>query len=136
MAAILDPEQQLTFQKPFTKEVVRSLLKITNPPNSPPIIFKIKTTAPKTYCVRPNSGLIMGGEQRVVQVLLQPMETDPDDDFKVKDKFLVMTVAIGEEAAQRISTAPSDSLDIVCCCLQVVKMLKQQWVLVVNCSGE
>lgn len=27
-------------------------------PTDQPILFKIKTTAPKRYCVRPNSGLL------------------------------------------------------------------------------
>lgn len=27
-------------------------------PTDKPILFKIKTTAPKRYCVRPNSGLL------------------------------------------------------------------------------
>lgn len=32
-------------------------LKLTNPSNDT-VLFKIKTTAPKKYCVRPNSGVL------------------------------------------------------------------------------
>lgn len=41
---------------PFT-EVVTSYLKLKNPTEHK-IAFKVKTTAPKRYCVRPNSGVL------------------------------------------------------------------------------
>lgn len=41
---------------PFT-DVVTSELNLRNPTNNT-VIFKVKTTAPKQYCVRPNSGVI------------------------------------------------------------------------------
>lgn len=41
---------------PFS-DVVTSELKLKNPTNNT-VIFKVKTTAPKQYCVRPNSGVI------------------------------------------------------------------------------
>ena len=43
---------------PFTGAPIASYMKLTNPTNSSKVYFKIKTTAPKRYCVRPNSGLI------------------------------------------------------------------------------
>ena len=44
---------------PFT-EVVTADLKLSNP-SKKRICFKVKTTAPKQYCVRPNNGLIEPG---------------------------------------------------------------------------
>ena len=44
---------------PFT-DVVTSELKLTNPTEKR-VCFKVKTTAPKRYCVRPNSGIIDTG---------------------------------------------------------------------------
>ena len=44
---------------PFT-DVVTSDLKLTNP-SEKRVCFKVKTTAPKRYCVRPNSGIIEPG---------------------------------------------------------------------------
>lgn len=41
---------------PFT-DVVTSELKLVNP-SEQKVCFKVKTTAPKRYCVRPNSGII------------------------------------------------------------------------------
>ena len=48
------------------------------------IAFKIKTTAPKRYCVRPNVGLLKPGETSDVKVLLQPGETDEKHKFQVQ----------------------------------------------------
>jgi hypothetical protein len=44
---------------PFT-DVVTAELKLTNL-SKKRICFKVKTTAPKQYCVRPNNGLIESG---------------------------------------------------------------------------
>lgn len=41
---------------PFTVPVT-SFMKLTNPSDKR-VMFKIKTTAPKKYCVRPNSGIL------------------------------------------------------------------------------
>ena len=56
----------LSFQRPFTIDVVKCELKISNT-GKDPLVFKIKTTAPKTYCVRPNAGLILPDETKIVQ---------------------------------------------------------------------
>jgi hypothetical protein len=42
------------------------LLRLRNP-GVDPIAFKVKTTAPKQYCVRPNAGRIEPGEEVEVQ---------------------------------------------------------------------
>ncbi|TVY22118.1 Vesicle-associated membrane protein-associated protein [Lachnellula hyalina] len=80
------------FTGPFTTEVSQNL-KIRNP-NSTPVAFKVKTTAPKQYCVRPNSGRIEPGKEVEVSVLLQAMKQEPPLDAKCRDKFLVQSVAV------------------------------------------
>ncbi|KAK3686341.1 phosphatidylinositol-binding protein scs2 [Vermiconidia calcicola] len=77
---------------PFTHEVSQ-VLRLSNP-NSDPVAFKVKTTAPKQYCVRPNSGRIEPSRSVEVQVLLQAMKEDPPPDAKCRDKFLVQSVAV------------------------------------------
>jgi len=52
------------FLGPFTA-VVTSELKLQNP-SSKRVLFKVKTTAPKRYCVRPNSGILEAGAAVVV----------------------------------------------------------------------
>ncbi|KAK4448250.1 vesicle-associated protein 2-2 [Podospora aff. communis PSN243] len=91
MSVEIDP-LELGFRRPFTVEVAQ-ILKIKNT-NATPVAFKVKTTAPKQYCVRPNSGRIEPGHDVEVSVLLQAMKAEPPLDAKCRDKFLVQSVAI------------------------------------------
>lgn len=91
MSVEIDPVE-LGFHRPFTVEVSQTL-KISNP-NASPVAFKVKTTAPKQYCVRPNSGRIEPGKEVEVTVLLQAMKQEPPLDAKCRDKFLVQSVAV------------------------------------------
>ncbi|KAK3325789.1 PapD-like protein [Apodospora peruviana] len=91
MSVEIDP-LELGFRRPFTVEVAQ-ILKIKNS-NTSPVAFKVKTTAPKQYCVRPNSGRIEPGHDVEVSVLLQAMKTEPPADARCRDKFLVQSVTI------------------------------------------
>ncbi|GAD95540.1 MSP domain protein [Paecilomyces variotii No. 5] len=91
MSVEIDPAE-LGFKRPFNREVSQTL-HLRNP-NPEPVAFKVKTTAPKHYCVRPNSGRIEPGKNVEVQVLLQAMKEEPPLDAKCKDKFLVQSVAV------------------------------------------
>ncbi|SPO38578.1 related to SCS2 - required for inositol metabolism [Pseudozyma flocculosa] len=77
-------------------QLVKRTLQVSNP-NNQPVAFKVKTTAPKQYCVRPNSGRIEPGERVEVQVLLQPMKEEPPLSAKCRDKFLVQSTIITPE---------------------------------------
>uniref|UniRef100_A0A8C5KS38 MSP domain-containing protein n=1 Tax=Jaculus jaculus TaxID=51337 RepID=A0A8C5KS38_JACJA len=55
----LEPQHELKFRGPFT-DVVTTNLKLGNPTDRN-VCFKVKTTAPRRYCVRPNSGVIDAG---------------------------------------------------------------------------
>ncbi|KXT11348.1 hypothetical protein AC579_9459 [Pseudocercospora musae] len=94
MSVELNPPE-LGFKRPFTHEVSQ-VLRLRNP-NSDPVAFKVKTTAPKQYCVRPNSGRIEPNGEVEVQVLLQAMKEDPPPDARCRDKFLVQSVAISAD---------------------------------------
>ncbi|KAG5325280.1 VAPB protein, partial [Pseudoatta argentina] len=54
---LIEPQNELRFRGPFTGGPVTSYIKLINPTNKK-VYFKIKTTAPKRYCVRPNSGAL------------------------------------------------------------------------------
>ncbi|CAC5403975.1 VAPA [Mytilus coruscus] len=84
----LEPDIELKFKGPFT-DVVTSELKLTNPSDQK-VCFKVKTTAPKRYCVRPNSGIIDPNQSVNVSVMLQPFDYDPLE--KNKHKFMVQTM--------------------------------------------
>ncbi|KAL3487101.1 PapD-like protein [Aspergillus germanicus] len=94
MSILLDPAD-LGFKRPFNREVCQ-VLHLTNN-NQDAVVFKVKTTAPKHYCVRPNSGRIEPGKHVEVQVLLQAMKDEPAPDAKCKDKFLVQTVSVTKD---------------------------------------
>lgn len=73
---------------PFT-DVVTTNLKLGNPTDRN-VCFKVKTTAPRRYCVRPNSGVIDAGASLNVSVMLQPFDYDPNE--KSKHKFMVQSM--------------------------------------------
>ncbi|XP_074060226.1 vesicle-associated membrane protein-associated protein A isoform X1 [Macrotis lagotis] len=85
---LLDPPTDLKFKGPFT-DVVTTNLKLRNPSDRK-VCFKVKTTAPRRYCVRPNSGIIDPGSTVTVSVMLQPFDYDPNE--KSKHKFMVQTI--------------------------------------------
>ncbi|KAG8928985.1 phosphatidylinositol-binding protein scs2 [Tulasnella sp. 419] len=95
MSIQLEPNSQLGFNRPLT-QVVKKSLTVRNP-NAQPIAFKVKTTAPKLYCVRPNSGRVEPGESVEVSVILQAMKEEPPLAAKCKDKFLVQSTFITPE---------------------------------------
>ncbi|KAG6837190.1 hypothetical protein H0H93_013417 [Arthromyces matolae] len=95
MSVSLTPSSSLGFKRPLTQNVKRNLT-VTNH-NSLPVAFKVKTTAPKTYCVRPNSGRIEPGESLDVSVMLQALKDEPALNFKCKDKFLIQSTLITPE---------------------------------------
>jgi vesicle-associated membrane protein-associated protein A len=84
----LDPPSELKFVGPFTG-VVSSELQLTNP-SGRRVMFKVKTTAPKRYCVRPNSGIIEPNSHVSVSVMLQPFDYDPLE--KNNHKFMVQSL--------------------------------------------
>jgi len=63
-------------------------------PTSSDQAFKVKTTAPKKYCVKPNTGIVPAGATTVVTVIMQAQREVPADLENCRDKFLVQnTVA-------------------------------------------
>ncbi|XP_057714456.1 VAMP (vesicle-associated membrane protein)-associated protein A, like [Corythoichthys intestinalis] len=85
---VLEPPSDLKFKGPFT-DVVTTNLKLKNPSDRR-VCFKVKTTAPRRYCVRPNSGVIEAGAAVNISVMLQPFDYDPNE--KSKHKFMVQTI--------------------------------------------
>ncbi|XP_060775060.1 vesicle-associated membrane protein-associated protein B/C isoform X4 [Neoarius graeffei] len=94
---LLEPQHELKFRGPFS-DVVTTTLKLANPSDRN-VCFKVKTTAPRRYCVRPNSGVIEAGTSVNVSVMLQPFDYDPNE--KSKHKFMVQSLI-----------APSDMTDM------------------------
>ncbi|XP_004536433.1 vesicle-associated membrane protein-associated protein B/C isoform X2 [Ceratitis capitata] len=90
---IIEPKSELRFVGPFTRPVI-TVMKITNPSNNT-MLFKIKTTAPKRYCVRPNFGSLVPYSDARIEICLQPFEFDPSD--KNKHKFMVQSLVVTDQ---------------------------------------
>lgn len=70
-----------------------------------PIAFKVKTTAPKLYCVRPNSGVLQPGEAGQVTIIFQGLPDEPPLGSKCKDKFLFVSIpCLSDIASKDVST--------------------------------
>ncbi|XP_077235454.1 vesicle-associated protein 1-3-like [Tasmannia lanceolata] len=61
------------------------------------VAFKVKTTNPKKYCVRPNSGIVLPGTTCDVTVTMQAQKEAPPD-LQCKDKFLLQSVVANHGA--------------------------------------
>ncbi|CAL9073593.1 MSP domain containing protein [Musa troglodytarum] len=55
------------------------------------VAFKVKTTNPKKYCVRPNTGVVLPRSTCDVTVTMQAQKEAPPD-MQCKDKFLLQSV--------------------------------------------
>lgn len=91
MTLELIPNNDLIFKGPFNV-VSTTTLKLNNSGNER-LAYKIKTTAPKRYCVKPNSGFLDAHTMANIQVMLQPQTAGQPDD-RTKHKFMVQWVAV------------------------------------------
>ncbi|CAH1448078.1 unnamed protein product [Lactuca virosa] len=68
------------------------------------IAFKVKTTNPKKYCVRPNTGIVLPRSVCNVTVTMQAQKETPSD-MQCKDKFLLQAVIAPNGATNKDITA-------------------------------
>ncbi|KAJ0252762.1 Vesicle-associated protein 2-1 [Hirschfeldia incana] len=67
-------------------------LKVSNKTESY-VAFKVKTTSPKKYFVRPNTGVIQPWDSCIIRVTLQAQREYPPD-MQCKDKFLLQSTIV------------------------------------------
>ncbi|XP_010489423.1 PREDICTED: vesicle-associated protein 2-2 [Camelina sativa] len=60
------------------------------------VAFKVKTTSPKKYCVRPNVGVVAPKSSCEFTVIMQAFK-EPPPDMVCKDKFLIQSTAVPAE---------------------------------------
>ncbi|KAH8294226.1 hypothetical protein KR054_009583 [Drosophila jambulina] len=82
----LEPRDQLVFEGSFSRSVCKNLV-IKNPDKKQSVAFKLKTTSPHMFFVRPNVGVLGPDQTITVSIIMQP--TVPDESQK-RHKFLVM----------------------------------------------
>lgn len=86
----LEPAENLSFKKNPQTTPSNRPLKLTNT-SSGNVAFKVKTTAPKAYLVRPSSGTLRPKETCDVQIILQPQGSDGQTS---NHRFLVQAVTV------------------------------------------
>ncbi|KAK8520835.1 hypothetical protein V6N13_076971 [Hibiscus sabdariffa] len=59
------------------------------------VAFKVKTTNPKKYCVRPNAGVVLPRSACEVMVTMQAQKEAPPD-MQCRDKFLLQSVKVND----------------------------------------
>lgn len=87
--------EPLELRFPFeTNKQISCSMQLTNRTDDY-IGFKVKTTSPRKYCVRPNSGIVPPRSTSDVIVAMQAQKVAPPD-MQCKDKFLVQSVFVAE----------------------------------------
>ncbi|KAF2299138.1 hypothetical protein GH714_030769 [Hevea brasiliensis] len=82
---------ELKFVFELEKQSFCDLKVVNNTANH--VAFKIKTTSPKKYFVRPNTGVIQPWDSCVIRVTLQAQQEYPAD-MQCKDKFLLQSTTV------------------------------------------
>ncbi|KAJ7950933.1 vesicle-associated protein 1-1-like [Quillaja saponaria] len=90
--------QELQFPLELRKQISCSLQLSNKTDNY--VAFKVKTTNPKKYCVRPNTGVVLPRSTCDVIVTMQAQKEMPSD-MQCKDKFLLQSVVAGPGATPK-----------------------------------
>ncbi|KAK7847478.1 vesicle-associated protein 1-2 [Quercus suber] len=90
--------QELQFPFEPRKQISCSLQLFNKTDNY--VAFKVKTTNPKKYCVRPNTGIVMPKSSCDVTVTMQAQKEVPPD-MQCRDKFLLQSVVASPGAAAK-----------------------------------
>ncbi|CAN1848526.1 Vesicle-associated protein 1-2, partial [Linum perenne] len=91
--------QDLQFSFELKKQISSSLQLSNKSDNY--VAFKVKTTNPKKYCVRPNTGVVPPRSACDVIVTMQAQKEAPVDMFQCKDKFLLQSVVTSPGATAK-----------------------------------
>ncbi|PVH31630.1 hypothetical protein PAHAL_9G195300 [Panicum hallii] len=94
------PELQFPF---VLDKQISCPLRLTNRTDNT-LAFKVKTTSPRKYCVRPNNGVVPPRFSCTVVVTMQAQKVVPPD-LQCKDKFLVQSVIVGDGLASKDITS-------------------------------
>ncbi|CAJ2650498.1 vesicle-associated protein 1-2-like [Trifolium pratense] len=93
-------ELKFTFE---LKKQISSSLQLSNKTDTY-VAFKVKTTNPKKYCVRPNTGVVLPRSTCDVIVTMQAQKESPPD-MQCKDKFLLQSVRVNDGVDPKEITA-------------------------------
>ncbi|XP_047957122.1 vesicle-associated protein 1-1-like [Salvia hispanica] len=92
--------EPLELQFPFElKKQISCSMILTNKSENH-VAFKVKTTNPKKYCVRPNTGVVMPNSSCDVTVTMQAQKEAPPD-MQCRDKFLLQSAVVNSWIASK-----------------------------------
>mmetsp|Transcript_51718 Transcript_51718/g.124824 ORF Transcript_51718/g.124824 Transcript_51718/m.124824 type:complete len:342 (+) Transcript_51718:101-1126(+) len=108
----IDPESELNFQLSSTEATPKCTMTLSHAGGTTEAVaFKVKTTQPRRYLVRPNQGLVLPGQSETISILL--VEKDKAVLMQSyerlgqagldhsKDKFLVQSTTVDKEFAAK-----------------------------------
>ncbi|KAG7401055.1 hypothetical protein PHYBOEH_003250 [Phytophthora boehmeriae] len=108
-SVILEPADSLSFHlQPQTAP--QAVLTIRNVADDRQIAFKVKTTRPLRYLVRPNQGLLGPNGSASIMVILQQkdcdelLRLDPAERQLANDKFLVQSIYVDDSFYELVKT--------------------------------
>ncbi|TYZ62035.1 hypothetical protein PybrP1_007745 [[Pythium] brassicae (nom. inval.)] len=108
-SVILEPAESLAFTlQPQTAP--QAVLTIRNVSESRKIAFKVKTTRPLRYLVRPNQGMLGPHGSAAIMVILQQRDCDellrlePSERGLANDKFLVQSIFVDDAFYESVKT--------------------------------
>lgn len=117
----IDPESELVFSLSPNEATPRCMMTLRHSGGSEYIAFKVKTTQPRRYLVRPNQGLIAPGTAETIsillvekdkQVLLQNYDRLGQSGLDhSKDKFLVQSCTVDNSFAAKKSGSQTELYD-------------------------
>ncbi|OEL14332.1 Vesicle-associated protein 1-2 [Dichanthelium oligosanthes] len=102
---------ELRFPFELNKQI-SCTLQLTNKTDKQ-VVFKVKTTSPKKYCVRPNNGIVAPRSTADVVVTMQAQREAPPD-MQCKDKFLVQSAIVAKEIVPKEVTGDMVTHILVC----------------------
>ncbi|XAR57136.1 hypothetical protein NMG60_11025168 [Bertholletia excelsa] len=64
------------------------------------VAYKVKTTSPRKYCVRPNVGIVKPNSKCDCTVTMMPQQSAPSD-MQCKDKFLIQSTTVSHGTTEK-----------------------------------
>ncbi|XP_060659539.1 vesicle-associated membrane protein-associated protein A [Drosophila nasuta] len=90
---IVDPPEELLLEGPFNRAICKKLL-VHNPGKKLRMAFKLKTTTPRLFFVRPNVGVVKPGETCNIDIFVHPIS---ENENTQRHKFLLLATTIDGE---------------------------------------
>ena len=98
MSHLLLQPSSLQFPLILNEEVVRLLL-VSNQSSRSTVTFKVKTTSPRRYSVRPTRGVLSPGDQEQITITLHALQKLPSDADDCRDRFKVLSLPLDHSQA-------------------------------------